>query len=58
MARKRSKTSSNSFGGLGFEPGGQEEKALKRLLVSEDVSLRKLIRKLLVQWIKLNGHKL
>lgn len=56
MARKRKKNSKSSFGNLGFTPNGPEEKALRRLLDKKGISLLRLLRELVLNYIKRNGE--
>lgn len=50
MARTRSKNSSIPFGGLGLDK--EEEKQLQKLLEDKSMSLAKLKRKLVRDWMK------
>jgi hypothetical protein len=50
VSRPRNKESTNSFGGLGLDQ--KEEKALLSLLKDKDISLQKVKRYLIREWIK------
>lgn len=50
MARLRKKNSQLSFGGLGLSK--KEDRELIRKLFREDTSLKKLLRKLVRNWLR------
>lgn len=50
MARIRHKGSKLSYGGLGLHR--EEDRLLIRKLFKEDISLKKLLRKLVRNWLK------